>query len=86
MKTKIANSIKEVDLSDFKLPTIAIYEHPRDYPEYYVARVFDVDKQTDTIILKDTLAAVQEDIKENTKMMFFSRGAEDDPCIVGAWI
>ena len=84
MKTKIVDSIKEVDLSDFKLPTIAIYEHPKD--EYYVARVFDVDKQTDTIILKDTLAAVQKDIKENTKMMFFSRGAEDDPCIVGAWI
>lgn len=86
MKTKIANSIKEVDLSDFKLPTIAIYEHPRDYPEYYVARVFDVDKQTDTIILKDTLAAVQEDIENHTTMIFSSRGAEDDKCVVGVWM
>lgn len=86
MMTKIVDSIKEVDLSDFKLPTIAIYEHPKDYPEYYVARVFDMGKPIDTIILKDTLAAVQEDVKENTKMMFFSRGTEDDPCIVGAWI
>lgn len=86
MMTKIADSIKEVDLSDFKIPTIAIYEHPKDHPEYYVARAFDVDKPTDTVILKDTLAAVQENIKENTKMMFFSRGAEDDPCIVGVWI
>lgn len=86
MQTKIVDSIKEVDLSDLKHPVIAIYEHPKDYPKYYVARVFDVDKPTDTVILKNTLAAVQEDIKENTKMMFFSRETEDDPCIVGAWI
>lgn len=86
MKTKIVDSIKNVDLSDLKFPTIAIYEHPRDYPEYYVAIVFDMDKPTDTIILKDTLAAVQEDIKNHTTMIFFSRGAEDDKCVVGVWM
>lgn len=82
MPVKLATSIKEVDLSGLKLPVIAIYDHPEDY----VARVFDTDRPTDTIILKPTLAAVQEDIRDNTNMVFFARGAEDDKCIVGAWM
>ncbi|MBQ8559070.1 MAG: hypothetical protein IJ439_03695 [Tyzzerella sp.] len=86
MPVKLATSIKELDLSGLKLPVIAIYDHPKDYPEYYVARVFDTDRPTDTIILKDTLAAVQEDIRDNTNMIFFNRGADDDKCIVGAWM
>lgn len=86
MPVKLATTMKEVDLSGLKLPAIVIYEHPKDYPEYYVARVFDGDKPTDTIILKPTLAAVQEDIRDNANMVFFARGADDDKCIVGAWI
>lgn len=43
MDKLVIKEILSVDLSDFKLPTIAIYEHPKDYPEYYVARVFDVE-------------------------------------------
>lgn len=86
MPVKIALSIKEVDLSNIKVPVIAVYEHPSDYPEYYVARVFNADRPTDTIMLKDTLEEIQKDIRDNTNMMFMLRGAEDEPCIVGAWL
>lgn len=85
-KDKVVQSIKEVDLSDIKVPAVAIYKHPSDYPDKYVARIFDADKPTNTIILKDTFAAVQQDIRRNTNMYFCPRGKEDDPCIVGVWI
>ena len=86
MPVKIALSIKEVDFSNIKVPVIVVYEHPSDYPQYYVARIFNVDKPTDTIMLKDTLEEIQEDVRNNTNMMFMLRGAEDDPCIVGVWL
>lgn len=86
MPVKIALSISEVDLSNIKVPVIVVYEHPSDYPQYYVARIFNVDKPTDTIMLKDTLEEIQEDVRNNTNMMFMLRGAEDDPCIVGVWL
>lgn len=86
MPVKIALSIKEVDLSNIKVPVIVVFEHPIDYPEYYVARVFNADKPTDTIMLKDTLEEIQEDIRSNTNMMFMLRGVEDNPTIVGAWL
>jgi hypothetical protein len=86
MPVKIATTIKEVDLTNIKVPAIVIYDHPSDYPKHYVARVFDGDRPTDTIILKDTLKELQEDIKANTDMVFILRGAEDAPCIEGAWL
>lgn len=86
MQVKLITSVKELDTSNLKVPVIVVYEHPNDYPEYYVARVFNVDKPTDTIMLKKNLSEIQDDIKENMNMVFFLRGAEDDPCIVGAWM
>ena len=86
MPVKLITSTKELDTSNLKVPVIVVYEHPDDYPEYYVARVFNVDKPTDTIMLKDKLSEIQDDIRANTDMMFMLRGVEDEPCIVGVWI
>ena len=86
MPVKLITSIKELDTSNLKVPVIVVYEHPDDYPEYYVARVFNMDKPTDTIMLKKKLSEIQDDIRANTDMMFMLRGVEDDPCIVGAWM
>ncbi len=83
---KYINSIKEVNINNLRMPAIVVYEHPRDYPDEYAARVFDVDKPTDTVMIKDTLAAVQEDIRKHTNMVFIKRGAEDEPHIVGVWL
>ncbi len=57
MKDKRAESIGEVDLSELKFPIIAIYRHPADYPNKYVARVFDITRPTDTVVVKDSLQA-----------------------------
>lgn len=85
-KDKIMNSIVDVDMSDLKLPVITVYKHPEDYPESYVARIYDIDIPTDTIIIKDTLGEIQEDIREHTGKVFLKREKDDAPEIVGTWL
>ncbi len=86
MQDKRVNSISEVDMSGLIMPLIAVYEHPADYPDNYVARVFDISEATDTIIVKDSLLDIQRDIGENTSRIFFPRGAEDVKSLVGVWV
>lgn len=75
-----------VDLSDIRFPIIAIYEKPRDYPEWFVARVWNDKNPTDTIMLKRDLCEIREDIKKNFPWMVrLMRAKNDDPCIVETW-
>lgn len=83
---KIAEKIVQIDVSDLEFPMIAIYANPKDYPGKYVARIFDLDKPTNTILLKDTLEELQNHIAESTTLSFFCRGAGDVPELVGVWL
>lgn len=86
VKDKRAESIGEVDLSELKFPIIAIYRHPADYPNKYVARVFDITRPTDTVVVKDSLQELQKDISRNVAKSFIPRDEKDDPFIIGSWI
>lgn len=83
---KRAESIKEFDLSDLKFPIIVVYKHPADYPDKYVARIYDITQPTDAVIIKDNLRDLQKDISQNMAKSFIPRDEKDDPCIVGSWI
>lgn len=83
---KRVDSIKEVNLNDYEMPMIVVYDHPKDYPDNYVARVFDVGNPTNAVIVKDDVDEIQQDIRENTDMIFFPRDAKDAPHIVGVWM
>lgn len=86
MQEKRVESVQEIDFSGMNFPYIAVYEHPEDFPEKYVARVWDMDKPTDTIIVKDELREIEEDIRENTNLTFLPRGMEDVISLVGVWM
>lgn len=86
MQEKRVESIKEVDFPGLKVPFIAAYQHPEDFPEKCVARIYELDKPTDTIMVKDTLKEIETDIRENTGMVFMPRGAEDVRSLVGVWM
>ena len=88
MQEKRVNSISEVDFSKVALlfPSIAVYRHPDDFQNKCVARVFDLDMPTDTIMIKDTVEEIQEDIRRHTCMKFFKRDEKDVPALVGTWI
>ena len=45
-------SIREVDFSGLKVPFVAVYGHPDDFPDKYVARIYELDKATDTIMVQ----------------------------------
>ncbi len=67
-----------------KLPLITVYRHPEDYPEQFVARVWDLNRPTNLIALADTLEELREAIPEG--MYNIGRQPQDDPCIVEVWI
>lgn len=85
-ENKIVSSIREIDLSDLRFPLVAVHIRPTDFPKHCIARIFDIDQQTDTIILKETIQEIQEDISKNTNMVFLNRGKEDVESLVGVWI
>lgn len=77
-------SFNEVDLSDIKLPIITIYKNPKDYPLAYVARIFDLDKPTNTILVDSNLEGLRSKVPGH--MYKFPRDAEDDKNIIEVWI
>ena len=79
-------SIREVDFSGLKVPFVAVYGHPDDFPDKYVARIYELDRATDTIMVKETLEEIEMDIKEHTAMTFIPRGTADVPSLVGVWM
>lgn len=66
------------------MPMIAIYNRPTDYPEKYVARVWDCDTPTHLIAIADTLEGIRATIPPN--MTCLPHMAGDDHCIVEVWI
>ena len=76
MQEKRVESIREVDFSGLKVPFVAVYGHPDDFP----------DRATDTIMVKETLEEIETDIKEHTAMTFIPRGTADVPSLVGVWM
>ena len=68
---------------------VTIYEHPKDYPKSYVARVHIVGRgrhwPSPTIfIVRDTLEEVRAAIPAGMHRM--NRSPNDDPCIVETYL
>ena len=67
-----------------KLPIFCVYEHPTDYPDKYVARLWNVDVPMSLITTADTLEEIRE--KRPVGMVTLHRYETDDPAIVETWI
>ena len=87
---KIVRSIKEVDMSDIYIPVIAVYENPEDYPGMCVARIFDMNRPTDTVIVRKTVKEINRDINRDIKrhkgMIKVARTKNDVPSLVCMWV
>lgn len=84
-KDIIVNHLSEVDFSGMRAPFIAVYAHPLDYPDKVVARIYDVDKPTNVILLKDSEEEITKEIQKETCFVRFERGAADDPKLICCW-
>ena len=76
MQEKRVESIKKVDFSGLKVPFVAVYKHPEDFPDKCVA----------TLMVKDTVEQIEADIRKHTGMTFLPRGTADVPSLVGVWM
>lgn len=79
----LITDFSQVDVSLMKMPFIVIYDHPKDYSESYVARLFDVNKPTNIVIISEDLEALRKKVPEG--MVKFNREKEDDEKILESY-
>ena len=67
------------------IPVVAVYKSPKDYPDKYVARVFDLDRPTRFVFVADTYQELLDKIpvQQLTRM---DRDPKDGPAIVEVWM
>jgi hypothetical protein len=67
-----------------------VYGHPTDYPDKYVARLFDVSDQgatpTENIIIAPDLETLQDTLEFELGLVKLTRTLGDDPKIVETWL
>lgn len=87
VNNKIIHSFRDVDLSAIAIPSIAIYKHPRDIPDKYVARVYACSSPTNVIMLADSAEELRKDIEGVCKpCIWFDRMQGDPKNLVGVYI
>lgn len=65
-------------------PMFTIYDHPADFPDRYVMRMFDADRPTPYVALADTLEQARN-LRPDGADLCVPRAAQDDPVIVETW-
>jgi hypothetical protein len=63
----------------------AVYERPLDYPNSYVARLWDGEHATGSIVIAPSLELLREHLTE-MHLVPMPRHAADDPVIVEVWL
>lgn len=84
MKSVEVTSWEQVDFSDMKMPIITVFQYPFDYPQKYVARLFDIENPTNVIMLGDNYEQLVS--RKPPMMVKLNRSLNDDPKIVEIWI
>ncbi|MBT9644926.1 hypothetical protein GPK69_03620 [Roseburia inulinivorans] len=66
---------------------ICVFNKPDDYPDKYVARLFEGTAPTNIIITRNTVEEIREDITRRFPAMLpFARNKEDHKSVVESWI
>ncbi len=66
------------------LPIIVIYQKPKDYPEKYVARLWDVNNPTEYAAVKGSLEEIRAVVPR--MMVRFPLSKLDDPRIIETYL
>ena len=61
-----------------------VYAHPRDYPNGFVARLWNENQHTDTHVVAPTLSEVRALLPPGLHRL--PRSPSDDACIVETWL
>lgn len=58
-KDCIVNNFNNVDFDQMKASLIVIYNHPKDYPKLWVARIWDMNRPTNVIAVNENIKAIR---------------------------
>lgn len=86
-ETKEVRSFQDVDTSGIKQLIICVYRFPKDYPDKYVARIFDGTKPTNVVMISENVEEIRVNImKSFPDKIPFARCKGDCKSIVESWI
>jgi hypothetical protein len=63
-----------------------VYDKPTDYPTKFVARRFEGEKPTASIIITSDLETLRSILAFEMRLVCLMRSPEDDPKIVETWL
>lgn len=68
------------------MPMWVIYDHPRDYPDCFVARLWDGlnNKATSSVLTASTIEELEAKLPPDLYRL--ERQPGDDPTIMGVWL
>ena len=84
--SKVVDHLKGADLSDLKMPIAVIYDKPLDFPDKFAIRIFDLDRATNIVVLRDRLEECRKECIDYGFSTSSPRGNDDDLCIVEMWM
>lgn len=81
-------SMRQVDFSDLSFPVIVVYKNPKDYPDAYVARVWEGARNlpTNTLIKREMLQEIRKDIRAAGFATRLTWTEGEDPVIAETWL
>lgn len=84
MRTDLIKDFTPEMLKNCKLPIIVTYYNTKDFPNLYVARLFDLNNPTPYVVVESTLEALVELIPK--PLQFMPRDPKDDSTILGSYL
>lgn len=85
MKDEIVNSLEELDTDEMFYPSFGVFLNTTDYLGVCVARLFDLDKPTNVVIVRENVREMNK-LFRNTRLMFWPRDPKDPKELVGTWM
>lgn len=86
--SKVVDNFFDVDYSEIELAMIVVTKSPRDFPDKFVARLFDIYRgeslPTTIVMIKDTIEEIQQAIPGNFHKHLPSEN--DDPIILEFYV
>ena len=80
----IVDDLNDVDYVGMPYPMIVIYDHPKDYPDHFVARVWCLGQPTQYISLSKSADSLRKEIPEGFTITKKPEG--EDPVILETYI
>lgn len=82
---RVVGAIQQRDVDKCLIPLIVLYDHPQDYPDHIVARLWDIETPTNTVMIRRTAEEMHEAIRKLDDVVFMPRLPKDDKTIIGVY-